>query len=186
MTATAVGVLSTLDEERDADGASVELTVVFTDLEGFTSYTETAGDAAARRLLIGHQRESGPIVRSRGGRVVKGLGDGLMLTFPAPEAAVLACLELGESAPLPLRAGIHHGKALVTGDDVYGRVVNLAARVTQSARGGELVVTERVRIAARDLRGVAFDGPHSRTFKGIGADVPVYLASRQDRPQEAG
>ena len=180
MTVTAVGVRSVLDEEREADGASVELSVVFTDLEDFTSYTEAEGDDAASRLLIGHHRDSGPIVRSRGGRVVKRLGDGLMLTFPAPEAAVLACLELSESAPLPLRAGVHHGTALVTGDDVYGRVVNLAARITQSARGAELVVTDRVRTAVRDLRGVAFDGPHSRTFKGIGEEVPVYLASRDD------
>ena len=70
----------------------------------------------------------------------------------------------------------------MTGDDVYGRVVNLAARVTQSARGGELVVTDGVRITVRDLRGVAFDGPHPRTFKGIGGEVAVYLASRRLAP----
>ena len=139
MTITTVDVLATPDEEREADvasGAPVELTVAFTDLEDFTTYTEAEGDDAARRLLIGHHRESGPIVRSRGGRVLKLLGDGLMLTFPAPEAAVLACLELGEAAPLPLRAGIHRGKVLVTGDDVIGRVVNLAARVTVSPPTG--------------------------------------------------
>jgi len=183
LTITAVHVLATPDEEHEADvagGAPVELTVAFTDLEDFTTYTEAEGDDAASRLLIGHHRESGPIVRSRGGRVVKWLGDGLMLTFPAPEAAVLACLELGESAPLPLRAGIHGGKVLVTGDDVIGRVVNLAARVTGSAKGGELVVTDHVRTAVGDLRGVAFDGPYSRSFKGIGETVPVYLASRHD------
>jgi class 3 adenylate cyclase len=168
-------------EEREAvvaGGGPVELTVAFTDLEGFTTYTEAEGDDAARRLLIGHNQESGPIVRSRGGRVVKWLGDGLMLTFPAPEAAVLACLELVEAAPLPLRAGIHGGKVLVTGDDVIGRVVNLAARVTDSAEGGELVVTDHVRAAVDDLRGVAFDGPYTRSFKGIDGKVPVYLASR--------
>jgi len=183
LTITAVHVLATPDEEREADvagGARVELTVAFTDLEGFTTYTEAEGDDAASRLLIGHHRESGPIVRSRGGRVVKWLGDGLMLTFQAPEAAVLACLELGESAPLPLRAGIHGGRVLVTGDDVIGRVVNLAARVTRSAKGSELVVTDHVRTAVGDVRGVAFDGPYSRSFKGIEETVRVYLASRHD------
>jgi adenylate cyclase len=156
----------------------VELTVAFTDLEDFTAYTEAEGDDAARRLLIGHHRESGPIVRSRGGRVLKRLGDGLMLTFPEPEAAVLACLELGEAAPLRLRSGIHGGKLLATGDDVIGHVVNLAARAAQSAKGGELVVTHHVRTAVGDLRGVAFEGPHTRSFKGIEETVSVYLASR--------
>jgi adenylate cyclase len=165
-------------DEDVAAGAPVELTVAFTDLEDFTTYTETEGDDAARRLLIGHHRESERIVRSRGGRVVKRLGDGFMLTFPAPEAAVLACLELGETAPLRLRAGIHRGTVLVTGDDYLGRVVNLAARVTESAEAGELVVTDHVRTAVGDLPGVAFGGPYARGFKGIEATVSVYLASR--------
>ena len=173
----------TITEQRETDvagGAPIELTVAFTDLEDFTAYTESAGDAAARRLLIRHHLESEPIVRSRGGRVLKRLGDGLMLTFPEPEAAVLACLELADVAPLRLRSGIHGGKVLMTGDDVVGHVVNLAARVAQSAAGGELVVTEHVRTAVGDLRGVAFDGPHTRSFKGIGETVPVHLASRAD------
>jgi adenylate cyclase len=185
---TAVHVLATPDEERGADvagGAPVELTVAFTDLEDFTAYTQAEGDDAARRLLIGHHRESGPIVRGRGGRVLKRLGDGLMLTFPEPEAAVLACLELGEAAPLRLRSGIHTGKVLVTGDDVIGHVVNLASRVTQSAEGGELVVTDYVRTAVGDLRGVTFDGPYTRSFKGIEETVPVYVASR-GRPPSSG
>jgi adenylate cyclase len=180
---TAVHVLAAPDEECEADtegGAQVELTVAFTDLEEFTTYTEAEGDDAASRLLMGHHREAGPIVRSRGGRVLKWLGDGLMLTFAEPQAAVLACLELGEAAPLPLRAGIHGGKVVLTGDDVIGHVVNLAARVTESAEGGELVVTDHVRTAVGDLRGVAFDGPYTRSFKGIGKQVPVYLASRHD------
>jgi adenylate cyclase len=182
LTVTTVHALATLDEEREADvagGGPVELTVAFTDLEDFTAYTEAEGDDAARRLLIGHHRESGPIVRSRGGRVLKRLGDGLMLTFPEPEAAVLACLELGQAAPLRLRSGIHGGKVLVTGDDVVGHVVNLAARVSQSAAGDELVVTDHVRTAVGDLRGVSFDGPFTRSFKGIEDAVSVYLASRR-------
>ena len=104
---TTVDVPVTAGTAREAHGeggAPMELTVAFTDLEDFTSYTEAEGDDTASRLLIGHHRESAAIVRARGGRVLKRLGDGLMLTFPEPEAAVLACLELGEAAPLRLRA----------------------------------------------------------------------------------
>ena len=128
---TAVHALATPDTERESAAeraGPIELTVAFTDLADFTTFTEAEGDDAASRLLIGHHRESATIVRSRGGRVLKRLGDGLMLTFPEPEAAVLACLELREAAPLQLRAGIHGGQVLVTGEDVVGHVVNLAAR----------------------------------------------------------
>ena len=91
---TEVDVLATSDKARQAEveGAPIDLTVAFTDLEDFTTYTSAEGDNAARRLLMGHHRESAAIVADRGGRVLKRLGDGLMLTFPTPEAAVLACL----------------------------------------------------------------------------------------------
>jgi adenylate cyclase len=180
---TAVRLLATTDTARHAaveGGSPIELTVAFTDLENFTTYTEAEGDEAASRLLIDHHRQSDAIVRSHGGRVLKRLGDGLMLTFSEPEAAVLACLELGDAAPLRLRAGIHGGHVLVTGDDVIGHVVNLAARVTGSAAGGELVTTNHTRAAVGDLRGVVFDGPYTRSFKGIEEKVQVYFASRHD------
>ena len=112
------------------------MTVVFTDLEGFTSFTATEGDDAAAEMVSSHNRWVGPVVRSRGGHIVKRLGDGLMLSFIAPEAAVLAAVELVSDDPSPLRvrAGIHHGVAVVTHDDVVGHVVNVSARLTEQAR----------------------------------------------------
>jgi class 3 adenylate cyclase len=161
-----------------AAGSPVDLAIAFTDLADFTAFTEAEGDDAASRLLIAHHCESAAIVRGRGGRVVRWLGDGLMLAFPSPEAAVLACFELAECAPLRLRAGVHRGTVLAAGDDVVGRVVNIASRAAASANGGELVVTDVVRNAIGDVHGVTFDGPYARHFKGIAESVPVYLASR--------
>lgn len=178
-TATVADVLATPDRERRshvARGGPVELTVAFTDLEDFTAYTESSGDEAARRLLVEHHRDAGPIVRGRGGRILKRLGDGLMLIFPTPEAAVLACLELGRIAPLPMRAGIHCGQVLVTDDDVVGHAVNLAARVTGSARSTQVMVTERVRSAVDDVQEVSFGSPIARSFKGVAEQVTMYVA----------
>ena len=132
--------------EEGEDGQTARLAVVFTDLEGFTAFTAANGDEAASRLLTEHLQAAGPVVRSRGGRLVKRLGDGLLLTFPAAEAAVLACLELVEAAgPLRLRAGVHVGDVVVRRDDVVGHVVNVAARVTESAKGGQVLVSGEVR-----------------------------------------
>jgi adenylate cyclase len=159
-------------------GLATEITIVFTDLEGFTKYTAQEGDEAATKLLNEHHRVVGPIVRSRGGKIVKRLGDGLLLSFPSPEAAVFAALELVPAAPEPLRmrAGMHCGEAVVTRDDVIGHVVNVAARVAESAKGGQVAVTGTIRDGVGDLPGVTFSRPRRRTFKGVGETVPVCRA----------
>lgn len=172
-----IQALATSTEEAATEGGvAAAVTVVFTDLEGFTSFTEHEGDEAASELLTAHHRTVGPIVRSRGGRTVKRLGDGLLLTFPLPEAAALCCLELVESAPSPLRlrAGIHVGDVLVTRDDVIGHVVNVAARVCESARGGEVLATTDVRAAiAGPVHGLDFGRARRRGFKGVDETINI-------------
>lgn len=168
--------LMVYDRGEEALGTSQPVTVVFTDLEGFTPYTATHGDDAAIALLAAHHRSVGPVVRARGGRIVKRLGDGLMITFSEPEAGVLAALELVDTAPEPLRlrAGVNCGDAVVTIDDVVGHVVNVAARVTETADGGEVVVTSAVHDAIPDLRQVFFDSPEVPELKGVEEVITTY------------
>ena len=171
-----IQVLSSAGEEDERSGVPVPLTVAFTDLEGFTRFTAKEGDEAASELLARHHQVVGPVVRSRGGRVVKRLGDGLLLTFPAAEAAVLSCLELvdGQPEPLRLRAGVHTGDVVIVRDDVVGHVVNVAARVAESAKGGEVLVTTELRDQVADgLPRVRFGRTRTRHFKGIGHPVRV-------------
>lgn len=80
-------------------GSGADVVVAFTDLEGFTAFTAAEGDDAAGRLLLDHHRTAERLACSRGGRVVKRLGDGLLLVFASAPAAVLTCLELRETAP---------------------------------------------------------------------------------------
>ena len=85
------------------------------------------------------------------------IGDAAMLRFPAPEPAIVALRQLlqqelvVEDAVLLPRAGAHHGRAVAVDGDYYGAAVNLAARIAGQARGGQLLVSERVAVAARDL-----------------------------------
>jgi class 3 adenylate cyclase len=171
-----IQVLSASTDDAGAEGIPDTLTIVFTDLEGFSAFTARRGDEEASRLLADHQRVVGPIVRSRGGRIVKHLGDGLLMTFTSPEAAVLAALELVEAPPKPLRLriGLHVGEVLVLRNhDVVGHVVNVAARVAESARGGEVLATEAVRDASRQLHGVSFGRLRTRNIRGVGESVAV-------------
>ena len=172
---TAIQVLSSGAEDEGAEGTSEQLAVAFTDLESFTAFTSHEGDEAASRLLADHHRAVGPLVRSRGGKVAKRLGDGLLLTFPEPEAAVLACLELVGSNPEPLRlrAGVHMGEVMMTRDDVIGHVVNVAARVTESARGGEVLATADVCLAVAELTSVRCGRLRRKTYKGVGEPVRI-------------
>jgi len=175
-------ILNTPTDEDGGPGVATPLAVVFTDLEGFTTYTAREGDEKASALLHEHNLVTGPIVRSRGGRIVKRLGDGLLLTFPEPEAAVHAGLELVDAAPegLKLRAGAHWGEPVVTRDDIIGYDVNLAARVTDAARGGEVLVTGALRDKIERLPGVKFGRMANRSVKGLDERVRVCRVERDE------
>ena len=162
---------------RDSVGVA---TVVFTDLEGFTGYTATFGDDAALALLGEHHRATSRVIRKWGGRVVKRLGDGLMLVFADASSAVFAALDMVPLSPDPLRmrAGIHTGELVVTADDLIGNVVNVAARVTDDARGGQVLVTNETLTAAGELLGVRVYRGKRRLYKGIAQRVIVSRVER--------
>ena len=174
---SAVQLLSSGSDDA-AGGSERVVTVVFTDLEGFTAYTDANGDAAALALIGEHLAQARPLVRQWNGRVVKHLGDGLLCTFPQPANGVRAALDLLDTAPAPLRlrAGVHVGAAVVTRDDVAGHVVNVAARVCETAKGGQVLVSAEVCEATGELEHVHYGRLKARRMKGVRTPVRVGLA----------
>jgi class 3 adenylate cyclase len=166
--------------EGDSGDSTVDLAVVFSDLEGFTSFTQSQGDASARAMLADHYDVVDSIVRSRGGRVLKTLGDGHMIRFNEPAASVMACVDLVElnQSPLPLRVGGHFGPVILEGADLLGHVVNVASRVADLATGGQSLVTTRLRDEAGLLPRVVFDTPHRATVQGLNDPVEVCSVHR--------
>jgi adenylate cyclase len=133
--------------------APIEGTIVFTDIVGFTEFTATRGDDEALQLLA---MQDGLVraVLPDGARIVKELGDGLLLWFPEPVPALHSAFELdrgfeeGSAAsgtPLWIRIGMHHGRALERGADLVGHDVNVAARIVDVAAPGEVLVSDAVR-----------------------------------------
>ena len=124
--------------------------VAFTDICGFTEFTAVRGDDDAVRLLTAQEE----VVRSRlpeGARIVKETGDGLLLWFPEPWAALHSVLAFQEGfrdqeartdLPLWVRIGMHWGSQTRRGNDLIGHDVNIAARVVDVAGPSEVVVTE--------------------------------------------
>jgi class 3 adenylate cyclase len=168
-------------------GRPESVTVVFTDLEGFTAFTARQGDAAALALLRDHHREAGPIIRREGGRIVKHIGDGLLCTFADPQGGLRAAVALLDAAPEPLRlrAGVHTGEVIASTDDVIGNAVNLAARVAETARGGQAVATLEAVEAAGPTSGVVFGRVRSRKLKGISERVGLVEIARDPSTHRA-
>ncbi len=175
---SAVQLLSSGSDDATGD-AGKAITIVFTDLEGFTAFTDTRGDTAAIELIGEHLRLAQPIVRQWNGKIVKHLGDGLLCTFPEPASGVRAALALLDTAPPPLRlrAGVHTGEAVVTRDDVVGHVVNVAARVCETAKGGQVLCSADVCGAVPVPSGVRFGKVKSRRMKGVKTPVGVCEAT---------
>jgi adenylate cyclase len=145
----ALQVWQSLSEAQGRGQGDEEVTIVFTDLVGFSEWVLDAGDEEAVALL----REVGEAVerpvRARDGRVVKRLGDGLMAVFEEPVAAVEAACEAAAAVAdvyaHGLRAGVHVGRPRRLGGDYFGVDVNIAARVAGAAGSGEVLVSDAVR-----------------------------------------
>ncbi|HYY07029.1 MAG TPA: adenylate/guanylate cyclase domain-containing protein, partial [Actinomycetota bacterium] len=122
--------------------------ICFVDLTGFTDLTERSGDEAAADVAS----RMAPLVRRtverHSGKVVKWLGDGVMLYFGRPEDAVSATMEIVEATTdaglPPAHAGIHMGPVVFQGADYFGRTVNVAARIMERAQRGQILVSDNV------------------------------------------
>ena len=156
-------------------------TFLFADLVGFTAFTEVHGDDAAADVAVRFTATVAELAHDHGARLVKCLGDGVMLRGDhAARTLRLGVLLQSELARIdglpPIHAGAHTGCAVERGGDWFGSTVNLAARVSDSARGGELLVTEATVAAAGALRDVELESLGPQLFRNIAEPVAIYSA----------
>lgn len=163
-----------------------ELTILFTDIEGFSEWTLEVGDSVAVAALKNVAEVVEPIVAAEG-TLVKRLGDGLMAVFVDPDDALRAAFasrdavaaldpELLGGHRLRQRAGVHRGRPHLVGGDYLGLDVNVAARVADAAGGGEVCVSDVLkRSLATDW--TFTERPPGYTRKGMPADMSVYVAA---------
>ncbi len=164
-------------------GADPAGAIVFTDIVGFTELTDLQGDDVAL-AVVERQLELVRGVLPQRARIVKELGDGVLLWFDDPVEAVDAALELlarfeRESVggmPLWIRVGMHWGAPRHRRDDIIGRDVNLASRVAGLAGAGEAICTEQLVAAvggAEALPQATFESLGSVFVKGFADAVAV-------------
>jgi class 3 adenylate cyclase len=159
-----------------------KVVILFSDIEGSTALNERMGDRAWVRLLARHDKLVRKLVDEHSGHVVKSQGDGFMVAFARPQqavdcsAAVQKALTREEKLLLPnpirVRIGIHMGKSVRRGDDLFGRNVAMAARVAAEAQGGEVLISEPVRDAVGD--DVEVGPPREVELKGFRGSHRLY------------
>jgi adenylate cyclase len=162
---------------------SITATFVFADIAGFTALTEAHGDEEAAALV----GEFCAAVRSElagsGGTEVKTIGDALMLRIDDPGAAVLLSLRIThelmhEHGAPAVRVGLHHGPAVERDGDYFGAAVNLAARVSAEASGGEVLLTGHTAALAPELEGVLYEPRGRRELRNVREPVELFAAVR--------
>ncbi|HTK85737.1 MAG TPA: adenylate/guanylate cyclase domain-containing protein [Patescibacteria group bacterium] len=186
--------LQVIDQFRRQKSTAV-LTILFTDIKGFTRMTEEHGEAYSNKLRKHHDELVVPVIeRDGGGRVIKHIGDSVMAVFSEPSTAVARALEVqdalaqfGRAHPelekIEVRMGLHSGQVTTeegVSADVFGRHVNRAARVEALADGGQILVTYPVYDSARGWLNEHSDKPaawekHGRyALKGIPEPVEIF------------
>jgi adenylate cyclase len=170
--------------ELPAERGSVQTAIVFLDLDSFTELTQARGDAIALDTLTRLDGAVRPLVLEHEGKLVKQLGDGLMLAFHRPDdavefaAAAVAAVADDPAVP-PLHVGIHAGPAIQRAGDYVGDTVNLASRVSSGSTAGEILMTEAVASALGEAQLVEPVGV--RMLRGAARPQKLYrlIRSRQ-------
>jgi class 3 adenylate cyclase len=196
-------VWQALTERVSGRPANPEVTLVFTDLVGFSEWSLAAGDDATLRLLRRVAQVMEPPLLATGGRIVKRMGDGIMAVFSDPStavSAVVAALDAVKTVNIDgytprMRAGIHTGRPQRMGSDWLGVDVNIAARVMERATRGGLVVSqttlERIPDAELEAIGVTAKRIRRQLFSpkiaGVPEDLAMYrLRTRRDLTASGG
>ncbi len=190
-------VWQALTEAVSRQPANPEVTLVFTDLVGFSTWSLEAGDDAALALLRQVARAVEPPLLDAGGHIVKRLGDGIMAVFRSPTVAVgavLAAREAMKSVEVNgytprMRVGIHTGRPQRLAADWLGVDVNIAARVMERATKGGIMVSsstlDLIPQSELDALGVVAKRARRPVFAskltGIPADLAIYrLRTRRE------
>ncbi|MEJ2868923.1 adenylate/guanylate cyclase domain-containing protein [Actinomycetospora sp. OC33-EN08] len=168
-------------------GGEHEVVLVFTDLVEFSRFSLAAGDDEVLRVLrrVGEAWE--PPMTERAGTVVKRLGDGLMVAFADPRAALdavvdarrrLGRLEVPGWTPR-MRAGLHVGWPRRVGGDYLGVAVNVAARLGDAGRADEILGSGEF-LARLDARTVSARRRRRLSLKGVPDGLEVYALEPTD------
>lgn len=157
--------------------------VIFTDLVGSTDLMARVGQDAFDDLRRQHFTRLNGAAAQNGGRQVKTLGDGVMVVFHSASEAVACAVAMQQTVelqarrcgvPLAIRVGVAVGEVTFEDDDVFGVPVVQAARLVAVAAGGQILVTQAVRLMADGSWARSFIEVGLRSLKGLADEVLAF------------
>ena len=156
-------------------------------------YSRLMGDdeAGTARAVREHREAATPIVRGFGGRLVKTMGDGVLLEFPSVVAAVECAIRMQQqmaerTAGIPearrilYRIGVNLGDVLIDGDDILGDGVNIAARLEAICEPGGICISGSAYDHVRGRIEAEFADLGDRALKNIARPVRAYALGVAD------
>jgi class 3 adenylate cyclase len=153
------------------------VTILFSDIRGFTEYTDQYGDEAAFQVLQQHNEVVQSQIEAFSGKVVKTQGDSFMVAFTTARGAVLCAAAIQRAiaertheergSRIAVGIGINTGEPIYEGGDFFGSTVNLASRVCASAGPGQILVAETTRHVAGRLDGIDYIDRGLHELKGF-------------------
>ena len=159
--------------------------IVSADVAGYSRLMgrDEGGTLAALKSL--RQEVIDPAIASHGGRIVKTMGDGLLLEFASVVNAVRCAIEvqtaladrtagMADDRRIAFRLGINLGDLIVEGDDIFGDGVNVAACLQEIAPPGGICISSRVHDDVRDRLDTPFDDGGTQTLKNIARPVQIW------------
>jgi class 3 adenylate cyclase len=159
-------------------------THLFSDLRGYTTLLEQAGNAAGAEMLNRYRGLVRAAIEQHGGTEVSTEGDAFYVVFPSASSAVMCGLAIVDEAatenaanpdvPIRIGVGIHTGEAVATDETFVGTAVNVAARVCAVARPGEVLVTSTVRGIVHGSVAATFHSHGKKKLKGLAEPVELF------------
>ena len=153
------------------------VTILFSDIEGFTQMTERLGDQRMQQVLQGHNDIVRHQVAAYGGFEVKSLRDGFMLAFSSARRALQCSISIQRAfaahnqehpeEPVRVRIGLHTGEFVQEMEDFFGKNVILASRIADQAQGGEILVSSLLKELTDSGGDIRFGEMREVELKGL-------------------
>ena len=178
-----------LRERNEIDSAlrrhKAQMAVLFTDIVGSTAFFERYGDTAGLIMLQRHHELVLPTIEEASGTVIKTIGDAVLATFSSPQAAVRTAINIqqrlaayNETRPqeerIFTRIGINFGTGIVKDRDLFGDVVNVAARFVKACAPAQILVSRTVYSDLTDQGDITIRKLGTTTFHGKAEPEEIY------------
>ena len=159
-------------------------TILFSDIQGSTALPERLGDYRAQEILRAHNAIVREQISSHLGFEVKSMGDGFMVAFSSARRAVQCAISIQRAfssynddhadEPVLVGIGLHTGETIREADDFYGRNVILAYRITEQAKGGQILVSSLLKELTQSAGDIRFGEAREVQLKGLDGTHQLY------------